>query len=597
MKDSPIYEDLSLLHRRALWVFRVVALLFLAAALFYWKIQILDYRKYFALAEANRIRESVIPSPRGVLTDRGGAVVLADNQASFKASFIRENAKDFDASVRAAAALLEIDESVIRERIEKYKSLPAFRPIVVKDKLTLEEVSRIEGRRNELPELVIETEPRRNYPFGSLAAHILGYMQEVTPEELRSGFRDRRLGDMVGKTGIEAAYETRLAGVDGTLLEVVDSQGRIREEIQRIEPRPRPKLALTVDYDLQAKAEELLAGREGAVVVLDPRNGEILVLASSPTYDPNRFINRFTPEEWQGLIANPDNPLLDRAIQGLYSPGSIFKPTMALAGLETGTITAGTSFFCGGSALFYDRPFRCWLEGGHGNLALSDAIKNSCNIYFYNVGNRLSVDTIARYAEMLGLGGMTGIEIPGEKAGLVPTSAWKKETTGQPWYPGETISVAIGQGPLQATPLQIAVMTAALANRGRRIRPHFTSEANVAAPSSGPLGLVPRETFETIVGGMWRSVNDGGTGQGARIEGFDICGKTGSTQTIGRETAERLAASGRSVKTHSWFTGFAPRDDPRIVVTVLIEFGGMGGATAAPVAGQIFGLSKAKHDR
>ena len=594
MKDSPIYEDLSLVHRRAAWIFRVVIFLFLVDGLYYWKTQILDHGKYFALSEANRTRETILSSPRGVLTDRNGKVVLADNQASFRASYVRENAEDEAASVRAVAAVLEVEEAVIRERIAKYASLPAFMPIVVKDRLTLEEVSRVEGRRNELPELIIEAEPRRNYPFGSLAAHLLGYLKEVTSEGLRTDFRGRHLGDMVGTSGIEAAYESRLAGVDGTLYEVVDSQGRVRQELQRIEPRPRPKLALTIDYDLQAKAEELLAGKEGAVVILDPRNGEILALASSPTYDPNRFINRFTPEEWQALVSDPDDSLLDRAIQGLYSPGSLFKPVMALAGLDTGTIVPGTTFFCCGAAVFYDRPFRCWLEGGHGSQALVEAIQNSCNVFFYRVGSRLSIDTIARYAEMLGLGSPTGVEIPAEVSGLVPTSAWKKRTTKLPWYPGETISVSIGQGYLMVTPLQIAAMTATLANRGRRIRPHFTTEDRRAAPPSGPLATIAQDSFETIIEGMWRSVNKGGTGQAARVEGLDACGKTGSTQTVSRETAERLAASGKPVKTHSWFSGFGPRHAPEVVVTVLIEHGGMGGASAAPVAGQLFALHKLK---
>jgi penicillin-binding protein 2 len=574
-----------------------VAGLFVAASLFYWKIQILDYRKYFSLSEANRTREVVIPSPRGVLTDRSGSVILADNRASFKASLIRENVKDFDASVQAISALLELGEEVLRKRVEKYKALPPFRPIVIKDKLSLEEVSRVEGRKADLPELVIEIEPRRFYSFGSLAAHVLGTMQEVTAEDLRSEFKARRLGDMVGSMGIEAAYEQRLAGIDGLVIEVVDSQGRMREELQRIEPRPSPALALTLDYDLQAKAEELLSGKEGAIVALDPASGEVLGLASSPTYDPNSFINRFTPQEWQKLAANPDNPLLNRAIQGLYSPGSVFKPVMAAAGLDSGTITAGTVFFCGGTAMFYDRPFRCWFEPGHGSLALVGAIQNSCNIYFYNIGRRMGIDTIARYAEMLGLGAVTGIEIPGENKGLVPTTAWKKETSKAPWYPGETISVAIGQGPLGVTPLQAAAMTAAIANRGVRVRPHLTADADRTPPPAGSLATVSRETFETIIEGMWRSVNDGGTGQGARVEGFDICGKTGSTQTISRETAERLGPGAKTVKTHSWFTGFAPRDQPRIVVTVLVEFGGMGGSTAAPIAGEIFGLFKAKNDR
>jgi penicillin-binding protein 2 len=596
MDGNSIYEDLTPVRRRARAALLVVEVLFIVTAVLYWKMQILDFRKYWSMSEANRIREAVLPAPRGLVTDRGGTAILADNRASFKASFVRENVRDLAASLQTISGLLDLDVDVLRERIEKYKALPAFRPVVVKDDLTLEEVSRIEGRKLDLPELVIETEPRRHYPFGSLAAHVLGSMQEVTPDELRSGFQDRRPGDMIGRTGIEAAYETRLAGVDGALVEVVDSQGRLRENIRRIEPVPSPKLVLTIDYDLQAKAEELLAGREGAIVALDPRTGDILALASSPTYDPNKFINRFTPEEWQGLVTNPDFPLIDRALQGLYAPGSVFKPVMAVAGLESGVISAQTTFFCGGTALFYDRPTHCWFEGGHGHLDLSGAIKNSCNIYFYNLGSLMAVDTIAHYAETLGLGAKTGIEITGEKEGLVPTTAWKKQTAKAPWYPGETISVAIGQGPLQVTPLQIAVMTATIASRGLRATPRLVAatDANPALPASA---AVSRATFDKVVEGMWRSVNEGGTGQGARVEGLNVCGKTGSTQTISRETAERLGARGKAIKTHSWFTGFAPRDDPRIVVTVLVEFGGMGGATAAPVAGKIFTVFGKRDDR
>ena len=591
MKDSPIYEDVSHLLRRSQVVFVIIEIVFVFVAFYYWKIQILDYKKYWKQSEANRTRDVVIPAPRAVLTDRGGTIVLANNIGSFKASMIRENTRDFDESCRKISSILGLEEEVLRQRVEKYKPLPLFKPIVVKDNLTLEDVALIEGRRMDLPELIIETEPKRFYPFASLAAHLLGYLQEPTTEELRTTFKDRRLGDLVGKTGIENAYEARLAGVDGKVVEVVDSLGRTQDEIERIEPQQSPKVALALDYDLQAKAEELLAGKEGAIVVLDVKTGGVMALASFPTYDPNKFVNRFTPEEWMALASNPDTPLVNRALQGLYSPGSIFKLVMASAALSTRTISDQTLFFCGGAVEIYGRPFRCWYEGGHGWINFYEAIRQSCNIYFYNIGRRMNIDTIAQYAEQLGLGQRTGIDIPGEKEGLVPSTAWKQRTQKTVWYPGETISVAIGQGPLQVTPLQIAAMTAMIANRGRKVRPHVLLEA---APSE-EAPAVPAEIFEKIIEGMWRSANAGGTGQSAKVEDFDVCSKTGSTQTIGRETAER---TGTQKKTHSWFTGFAPRNDPQVAVTVLVEFGGMGGATAAPMAGQLFGLYKAKyHDR
>jgi penicillin-binding protein 2 len=591
MKDSPIYEDVSHLLKRSSVIFLVVEILFIFVAFYYWKIQILDYRKYWALSEANRTREAVLPAPRAVLTDRSGSVVLANSVAAFKASIIRENSKNFDESCRKISRLLGLDEAVIKQRVDKYKSLPLFKPIVVKDNLTLEEVSRIEGRKMELPELVIETEPKRFYPFTTLAAHVIGCVQELTTDELRTTFKDRKLGDMAGKTGIESSYESRLAGVDGKIIEVVDSLGRKRDELDRIEPQQSPKLALTLDYDIQAKAEELFTGKKGAIVVLEAKTGGVLALASFPTYDPNKFVNRFTPEEWMALANNPDNPLLNRAIQGQYSPGSIFKLAMASGALDSGAIVDQTTFFCGGSIQIYGRPFHCWFEPGHGPLNLYEALQKSCNIYFYNLGRRMNIDTIARYAEELGLGKRTGIDIPGEKEGLVPSTEWKKKTQKAAWYPGETISVAIGQGPLQVTPLQVAAMTALIANRGARVCPHILRERQ---GQTGNVKIAPA-IFEKVIEGMWRSANMGGTGQGARVDKFDVCSKTGSTQIIGRETAERL---GTQKKTHSWFTGFAPRNNPQVVVTVLVEFGGLGGATAAPMAGQIFQLYKNKfYDR
>lgn len=587
MRASPIYDDVSPLARRAKTVFFAVAGLFLVLAFSYWKIQILDYGKFWAMSEANRTREIVLPAPRAALTDRSGQIILANNIASFKASIIRENTRDFAASCARVGDLLGLEPSVVEQRVEKYRTEPLFKPIVVKDDLTLEEVARIEARKLDLPELVIETEPKRFYPYGALGAHVLGYLQELTMDELRGPFKDRRLGDRIGRTGVENAFEKRIAGTDGKLVEIVDSLGRKRDELERVDPVQPPKVVLTLDYDLQAKADELLAGREGAIVALDPKTGGILALASSPTYDPNKFINRFTPEEWMTLAANPDNPMLNRAIQGLYSPGSMFKLVMAAAGLDTGTIVPQTTSYCPGSVMIYGRKFHCWFEAGHGSVNLVEAIRQSCNVYFYNLGRKMSIDTIARYATELGLGGKTGIDIPGEREGLVPDTEWKRRVMKEDWYPGETISVAIGQGALQVTPLQVAALTATIANRGTRVRPHLV----LADEPQAGIVRVPSAVLNEIIEGMWRSANEGGTGAAARVDGFDVCSKTGTVQTIGRETAERL---GIKPKTHSWFTGFAPRGDPRIVVTVLVEFGGSGGATSAPVAAELFKIYKAK---
>jgi len=389
-----------------------------------------------------------------------------------------------------------------------------------------------------------------------------------------------------------------LTGEDGHLLEIVDSLGRSRGEMARVEPRQGKSLRLALDYDLQKKAEELLQGREGTIVALDPKTGEVLALASFPTYDPNKFISRFTPKEWLSLVNDPAYPLENRVIRGLYSPGSIFKIVMATAGLDSGFVDGQTSYFCGGSTEIYGNVFSCWFKSGHGMMNLTNGIKNSCNVYFYNLGRRMGIEPIASYAKLMGLGRKTGIDIPGEKDGLVPDPEWKLKTFKTAWYRGETISVSIGQGPLLVTPLQIADMVACLANRGVRVVPCLVPPENGKEKSGKTAVPIKRETFETIIQGMWMSVNDGGTGRGARVEGFDVCGKTGSTQWISTERAEKLQQQGKEIKkTHSWFAGFAPRSDPKLVVTVLVEFGGSGGATSAPLAGQIFDLYRKKYDR
>lgn len=598
MERNQIYEDLSLILQRTKNVSALIGGLILSLLFVCWKIQVLDHKKYWALSEANRIRETVLSAPRGLIRDRNG-VILADNAASFKASIIRENCKDYERSCREISQFLEIEPDVLKQRIAKYEFLPLFKPIVIKDNLELRDVSRIEARKREFPELIVETDPKRFYPFGSLAAHVIGYMQELTPEELKSdSYKHKNLGDLVGRTGVEKEYESSLTGADGKLAEIVDSLGRSRGEISREDPAPGQSIQLTLDFDLQQRATQLLEGREGAIIVLDPRNGDILALASFPTYDPNKFIARFTPGEWMELLQRDDHPLENRAIRGLYAPGSVFKIAMALGGLSSGVITEQSAFFCAGTAQFYGRPFSCWFEGGHGVLSLIDAIRYSCNIYFYNVGRRMGIEKIAEVANLLGLGSMSGIDLPGEKEGLVPDPGWSQNARKTDWYPGETISVSIGQGPLVVTPIQVANHTAIVANRGRKIFPHLLMSPRRAASSEeSNLDLSPArikgEYFEKVITGMWKCVNEGGTGHAAMVDGFDICGKTGSTQLIGRERAEKLK---KEIKTHSWFTGFAPRENPKVLVTVLVEYGGMGGATAAPIARELFHTFREKHD-
>lgn len=588
-----IYEDISLIQNRSRIAYVVVGVMFVIVIIFFWKIQILDHEEYWEKSESNRIRELSLPAQRGMILARNGEI-LARNVASFKVSLIRENSADFEDSVAEISRVLGLEIDIVKERVSKYEAFPAFYPIVIKDDLGDKEVALIESRRLEFPELLIEAEPKREYLLGNFASHVIGYMQEVTPDELRSGKAStNRIGDLVGRSGIEKEYEERLVGVRGRVLEVVDSLGRKKEEMSRREPVKGDDIKLTLDFKLQNKAEELLQGKEGAVVVMHPKTGEILALASFPDFDPNKFITRFTPREWIELTNRVDYPLENRAIRGLYSPGSVFKLVLALAGLDSKMINEYTAVKCGGSILIYGHPFSCWYEPGHGSMNLYSGIKNSCNIYFYLLGKRLGIQKISHYARMLGLGSLTGIDLFGEKQGLVPDPDWKKRTSKLPWYPGETISVAIGQGPLLVTPLQIASLVALIANRGKGVFPHLTPDGRKGMKPSVPLSL---SLFEKVIRGMWMSANDEGTARAARIAGYDVCGKTGSTQVVSRKTAEKMGETVRETKTHSWFAGFAPRDDPEIVVAIIVEYGGTGGAIAAPIARELFHLYREEYD-
>ncbi len=596
MKEyKSIYEDLSPLQRKTHYTFFLVSVIFGFLLFSFWKIQILDHKYYWKQSEANRIREISLSSQRGLIRARG-AEILATNIASFKVSIIRENCRDFEDSCRKVSQLLGLETSVLKERIDKHKDWPMFQPIVVKDDLSLDEIAKIKARTAEFPELLIQAEPKRYYPYASMAAHVLGYLQEISEEEIKTLFKERRPGDLVGKTGIEREYEQKLVGSEGRLLEVVDSLGREREEISRLNPVPGQDITLSLDFDLQKKSEELLEGREGAVVAMDTKSGEILALASFPTFDPNKFISRFTPQEWLDLLGSPEYPLENRAIRGLYAPGSIFKLVLALGALDSQLINEWKTYYCTGSTRIYNHPFSCWFKGGHGSVNLYDGIRYSCNIYFYQLGKSMGIEEIARYAKILGFGTMTGVDLPGEKQGLVPDPEWKRKVRNEPWYPGETISVSIGQGPISVTPLQVANYTAIIARRGSPITPHLF---RAKEPDEGEIFRVDikKSVFEKVIRGMWKSVNEGGTGRASMIQGYDICGKTGSTQVVSTATAEKLEQEERIVKTHSWFTGFAPRDNPEIVVTVLVEYGGTGGATAAPLAREIFRLYREKYAR
>jgi penicillin-binding protein 2 len=606
MKGDKIYEDLSLIRRRSKKVFIAVTVIFSLLLLYFWKVQVIDHQKYWKRSEANRIRRISLSPQRGLILDREGNI-LAKNIASFKVSLVREKCEDLQASYERISGLLHMDVKDIEERIQKFQSFQQFRPIVIKDNLTQKEVALIESRKTEFPELILQTEPKRYYPYHTLAAHVLGYLQEISPRELKSeAYQYYEIGDLIGKKGIENEYEARLSGQKGVALEIVDSEGRVIAGYNQDESINGENIQLTLDLDMQKEVESILEEREGAVVVMKVQSGEVLAMASYPNFDPNRFINRFTPEQWMELVQDPDFPLENRAIRGLYSPGSLFKPLVAIGALDSNLISDQSSYFCSGSTLIYGHLFSCWNEFGHGRVNLYSGIKNSCNIYFYNVGKNLGIQRIADYARIFGFGSPTEIDLPGEKIGLVPDPEWKKRARGEPWYLGETIPVSIGQGPLLATPLQVAVYTSIIANRGKRVIPHLflpgsDSDDNSGSEKQAYIKELSKEIdkpdFERVIKGMWMAVNEQGTAQAARVGDFDVCGKTGTTQVVSTDTQKKLEERGRRIETHSWFTGFAPRKDPEVIVTIIIEYGGMGGSTAAPLAKNLFTLYKDKYVR
>jgi penicillin-binding protein 2 len=547
----------------------------------FWDLQVRNPGFYSEQAERNRIKSLPIPAPRGKILDRDGRVIV-DNHSSFSLMLLRENLSVETVKPVAEGLGLDFDETATRLR--RFSSQPRYRPITIKEELTGGDLAFVEAHRGSagFPEMELIHTQRRLYPRNGLAAHTIGYVGEVSEAELNTAeFAKYNQGDAIGKAGVERQYNEILAGVDGQRQVVVDNRGNERQLIGLKEAISGRPLRLTIDLDLQAVAELAMEGRKGAVVALDPRNGEVLAMVSQPAYDPSKFTGGIRSRDWQELIANPDNPLLNRAIQAQLAPGSIFKPIMALAALETGTIDDSFGVYCPGGASFYGRYFRCHLKGGHGAVDLHRGIVQSCDVFFYTVGNRLGIDAIAEYAEQCGLGRKTGIDLPHEAEGLVPSTRWKVRSTRQKWYAGETISVSIGQGALTVTPLQMAYAIGGLATGGVWYTPHLV--ADPARRETPRRASFNPDNVAKVIYGMYGVVNEGGTGGRARVPGIEICGKTGTAQLASNELLKTLKGDA-ALKDNAWFVGFAPRDVPEIVVAALVE-GGLHGSTAsAPIA-------------
>ncbi len=572
----------------------IVLAIFLILAYGLWRLQVSQSDSYASLAEKNRTRDVPILAPRGKILDREGRTIV-DNYPSFTALLMRDSARDISADADLIAQGLHMDANAVRERIRRVAYLPQYQPIYLKDDITPDELAFIEAHRNELPELDTIMAHRRLYPKGGFMAHLIGYVGEVSEDMLNQPqWEFYNPGDVVGKSGVELQYNSTLMGKNGSRQVLVNSHGKEVGQLAEKPAEPGKALKLTVDIDLQIAAEEALAGKNGAVVAMDPRNGEILAMVSRPTYDPNDFAVRVSKGEWSKLVTDADHPLLNKAIQAQLAPGSVFKIIMATAGMQEG-IAQDMRVNCSGGANFYGRYFKCWVVAEHrthGVVDLTKAIYQSCDVFFYTLAEKLGIERIAKYATMFGLGQKTGIDLPQEVSGVMPSEEWKARNYKQKWFAGETISVGIGQGAVAATPIQLARAIGAIASGGELVRPH------VAFPSELPPNVVPAaqenvripidpKNWEIITDAMADVVNPGGTAALSHLQGIDFAGKTGSAQTISNVLKAKMGAEGKAkFKDNGWFAGVEPRRNPEIVVCVLLEEGEHG-YLAARTAAQV----------
>jgi penicillin-binding protein 2 len=580
--DIRLLEELR--GRIAYFYFALVVLLtILLFALL--RLQIVNGEHYQRLSVKNRVRVYRVRPVRGRILDRNG-VPLAINKPSFNLYLLADDVgkREWNALKEELRRLLKISPDQLEKRKGDARKSPTV-ACLIKRNLSEKEVARVAEREWMLPGIILSPEERRYYPHRTLAAHLIGYMGEVSAKELEQG----RFwgGDMIGKTGIERQYDDILRGIGGWEQWEVDARMKKVRMVNQSKPIPGKDIRLTIDVRLQNKAEELLKGKVGAIVAMDPRNGEILAMASSPTYDPNLFTASLDPRKWRRLVRNPNHPLQNRAIQGLYSPGSIFKVVVGLAGLQEGVITPRTPEVCKGVYLFKNRKYRCWKRSGHGIVRLHRAIVESCDIYFYKLGEILTVDKMGRYARMLGLGSRTGIDLPHEYKGIVPSRKWKKKRLGMVWFPGEDLIMGIGQGYLLVTPIQIAHLMATVGEMGRSVTPHLL----LSPPKRFPQKRLPlkRRYLKVIIKALRGVVEEEhGTAHLARVKGISVAGKTGTVQVVHQKIPHtKMKEIPYKMRDHAWFAAFAPVESPKIAVAAIVEHGGHGGSGAAPLVGKL----------
>ncbi len=544
----------------------------------FWKLQVIDSDKYGQMAERNRVRSIPIIAPRGRMLDRDGRV-LVDNYPSFSVLLLRDDDVALDKNLPIIADGLGLSLDEIKEQLESTDKLPKFQPIVIKPEATPGDVAFIESHRADIPILEMLMVHRRRYLPGGFMAHASGYVGEVSEQQIESSNGKYRPGDIAGKSGLERQYNDLLVGTDGMRRVIVNSVGKEMGHLDQQDAIPGKQIQLTIDYDLQQLAEAGLGDKKGAVVALDPRTGEVLAFASHPAPDPNDFAIRVSKEEWQRLNEDKDRPLLNRVTQAQLAPGSVFKIFMATAMLESKTPPENFTAFCPGYGTFYGQMHKCWVYGksSHGVVNLHSAIVHSCDVFFYNVGMRMGIETIAKYARMLGLGAKTGIDLPSEEAGLVPSEEWVQRVYHHKWYPGSTISVAIGQGSVMVTPLQIAYAIGGIASGGEFKQPHLMKDAANVGEMHVPLA---ENTVEQVTQGMYGVINEaGGTGSSIKLQGIEFCGKSGTAQMMSYGAASRLGL-GKGLN-DGWFVGYAPRRNPEIVVAAVVQDTAEHGGTAS----------------
>jgi penicillin-binding protein 2 len=561
----------------------------------FWKLQVVDSDKYSQWAERNRVRSIPVIAPRGRMLDRDGRV-LVDNYPSFSVLLLRDDPALVAKNLPAIAEGLGLAINDLTDQLDNARNLPKFQPIIIKPEATKGDVAFIESHRSDIPLLEMLMVHRRRYIAGGFMSHASGYVGEVSEQQIEDSDGKFRPGDFAGKSGLEHQYNDLLQGTDGMRRVIVNSVGKEVDRLPTQEAIPGKQIQLTIDYDLQQIAEQSLGPRDGAVVALDPRSGEVLAMVSHPAPDPNEFAVRITGKQWKQLNEDPDKPLLNRAIQAQLAPGSVFKIIMATAMLEDKVPPENFTTFCPGYATFYGRQFKCWVYWSktgvrsHGAVDLKRAIEQSCDIFFYNVGMRLGIDRISYYAKSLGLGHRTGIDLPSEEAGLIPSEEWVQRVYHRKWYAGETISVAIGQGAVTVTPIQMARVIGGIAMGGIFKQPHLLKDA----PNVGEERFqISEPTLQKVTDGMYGVVNEGGTAAKLKLAGIEFSGKSGTAQVINYDVRTRLGKTGE-FKDNSWFVGYAPRRIPEIVVSVIVQGGGHGSEAAGPVVRDVI---KAYYDK